>query len=82
MYYWNFNKLIYTSGVITAAIGMINETTSYSENKSTLFPLVYATGGNARYLLPYLDKRIIFEEALVLKGLKTIYDLNKIGELT
>jgi type III pantothenate kinase len=64
------------SGVITATIGMINETTSYLENKSKVFPLVYATGGNARYVLPYLDKRIIIDEALVLKGLKTIYDLN------
>ncbi|MBK9099112.1 MAG: type III pantothenate kinase [bacterium] len=64
------------SGVITATIGMINETTFYLENRSKVFPLIYATGGNARYVLPYLDKRIIYDEALVLKGLKTIYDLN------
>lgn len=64
------------SGVITATVGMIKETTSYLENKSGIFPIVYTTGGNARYVIPYLDKRIIIDEALVLKGLKTIYDLN------
>lgn len=64
------------SGVFTATIGMIKEITSYLENRSKVFPMIYATGGNARYVLPHLDKRIIFDEALVLKGLKTIYDLN------
>lgn len=64
------------SGVYTSTIGMINETISYLTNKSKVSPLIFATGGNARYVLPYLDKRIIFDEALVLKGLKTIYDLN------
>lgn len=64
------------SGVYTSTIGMINETISYLTNKFKVFPLIFATGGNARYVLPYLDKRIIFDEAIVLKGLKTIYDLN------
>jgi type III pantothenate kinase len=68
------------SGVVTATIGMIKETTAYLESKSEVYPLIFATGGNAGYILPYLDDRIIFDEALVLKGLKTIYDLNKPGD--
>jgi type III pantothenate kinase len=64
------------SGVVTATIGLIKETYVYLEKQSGISPIVFATGGNARYMIPYLDFKIIFDEALVLKGLKTIYDLN------
>ena len=68
------------SGVVTATKGMINETASYLKSKSKVSPLIFATGGNAKFVLPYLDPKIIYDEALVLKGLKTIYDLNKSGD--
>lgn len=64
------------SGVVTATVGMINETADYLKSKSKVYPLIFATGGNSRFILPYLDTKIIYDEALVLKGLKTIYELN------
>ena len=66
------------SGVISATVGMIGETINQlgSENDQNL-PLIFVTGGNAKYVLNYLKYKVLFEEALVLKGLKVIYDLNK-----
>ncbi|NWG28248.1 MAG: type III pantothenate kinase [Ignavibacteriaceae bacterium] len=65
------------SGVITATTGLINETIGKlsSENNEQL-PVIFATGGNAGFIIPHLKYKVIFEEALVLKGLKVLYDLN------
>jgi type III pantothenate kinase len=66
------------SGVLTATIGMINETVKQlREISEGLEPILFATGGNAEFILPHIKHKIIYEEALVLKGLKIIYDLNK-----
>ena len=66
------------SGVVTSTIGMINETVNHlSEVRHQIRPLIFTTGGNANYVLPHLKYKVLFEEALVLKGLKVIYDLNK-----
>jgi type III pantothenate kinase len=66
------------SGVISATIGMIGETINQLSSESDQqLPLIFATGGNAKYILPHLRYKVVFEEALVLKGLKVIYDLNK-----
>ena len=65
------------SGVITSTIGMINETVAKLKNESNNNPLIFVTGGNSKLMLPYLSYKVFFEEALVLKGLKIIYDLNK-----
>ncbi|MFI5237114.1 MAG: type III pantothenate kinase [Ignavibacteriales bacterium] len=73
----NSTKSSIMSGVITSTIGLINETINHLNNESNIFPLIFATGGNAKYLLPHLKHNIFFEEALVLKGLKVVYDLNK-----
>ncbi len=64
------------SGVITSSIGLITETVNHITKKSKVIPLVFATGGNAKYILPHLKHDVFFDEALVLKGLKVIYDLN------
>ena len=64
------------SGVLTATIGMINETIKKLNSESGNYPIIYVTGGNARFILPFLDYKIYYEEALVLKGSKVIYDLN------
>lgn len=64
------------SGVITSTIGLISETVNHLNNETKVFPLVFATGGNAKIILPYLKYQIIFKESLVLEGLKIIYDLN------
>jgi len=66
------------SGVINSTIGMINESIKkISEISDQRLPLIFASGGNAKYIIPHLKYPVKFEEALVLKGLKVIYDLNK-----
>jgi len=66
------------SGVISATVGMIGETINQLSSESDQnLPLIFATGGNAKYVLQYLKYKVLFEEALVLKGLNVIYDLNK-----
>jgi type III pantothenate kinase len=66
------------SGVMTSTLGMINETINHlTEISNKNIPLIFATGGNAKHVLPHLKFKVIFDEALVLKGLKEIYYLNK-----
>ena len=65
------------SGVITATIGMINETVSQlKDDRNQKLPVIFITGGNSKFILPQLKYKVFFDEALVLKGLKIIYDLN------
>ena len=64
------------SGVINSTIGMINETVNHLMFHSNSQPIIFITGGNARIISPYLKNEVLFEEALVLKGLKFIYNLN------
>ena len=40
---------------------------------------VVATGGNSRAIIPYCTHNIIRDEFLLLKGLKLIYEKNKVG---
>jgi type III pantothenate kinase len=66
------------SGVINSTIGMIGETIDQLSTTSDYnMPIIFTTGGNAKYILPHLNYKVLFDEALVLKGLKVIYDLNK-----
>ena len=66
------------SGVYNATTGMLNETFNHLKKISNnVEPIIFATGGNAEVIMPYIKHPIIYEEALVLKGLKVIYDLNK-----
>jgi len=81
----NYNGLIgnsthssIISGVVNSTVGMIGETINHViTNSDHNMPIIFATGGNAGYILPHLKYKVLFEEALVLKGLKVIYDLNK-----
>ena len=66
------------NGVVTATIGMINETVNYlSEISKNSLPLIFVTGGNAEFILPLIKQKIFYDKALVLKGLKVIYEMNK-----
>ncbi|MCW9065419.1 MAG: type III pantothenate kinase [Ignavibacteriaceae bacterium] len=65
------------NGVITATIGSINETVNKIREDSKQDPVIFVTGGNARFILPHIKNKVIFDEILVLKGLKLIYDMNK-----
>ena len=73
----NSTETSIVSGVITATIGMISETIENLKNESNTNPIIYVTGGNAKFILPYLSCTVYYEEALVLKGLKIMYDLNR-----
>lgn len=64
------------SGVVNSTIGMINEVVKKIKEVSKITPLIFATGGNSKFILPQIKHEVFFEEALVLKGLKHIYDLN------
>ncbi|MFI5237182.1 MAG: type III pantothenate kinase, partial [Ignavibacteriales bacterium] len=66
------------SGVITSTVGMINEVIHQLKSRGNqIQPVIFATGGNAGYILPHIRHKIFFDEALVLKGLKVIFELNK-----
>jgi len=66
------------SGVVTSTIGMINETVNQlREISNHTLPLIFATGGNAKFIIPHIKHKTFYDEALVLKGLKVIYYLNK-----
>ena len=63
------------SGVINSTLGLINQTINYLKGKNKLIKtVVYVTGGNAEYILPYLEFDYILEEALVLYGIKAVYE--------
>jgi pantothenate kinase type III len=63
--------------VITATTGLLNETIDKLSSKNNeQLPVIFATGGNAGFIIPHLKYEVNFEEALVLKGLKVLYDLN------
>jgi len=55
---------------------MINETINKLKSDADKNPIIFVTGGNAKFILPHIHHKLYFEEALVLKGLKIIYDLN------
>jgi len=65
------------SGVLNATIGLINETVDKLNIESNQIPIIFVTGGNSQFILPHLKHKVNFDQALVLKGLKIIYDLNK-----
>lgn len=64
------------SGVVTATIGMINETVIKLKMDSNQQPIIFATGGNSNFIIPQLKHKIYLDEAIVLKGLKLIRELN------
>ena len=64
------------NGVFTATIGMISETINQLTSESNKVPLIFTTGGNAEPILPHIKHKIIYDKALVLRGLKVAYDLN------
>jgi type III pantothenate kinase len=67
------------SGVFNSTVGMISKTINHlSEISNQNMPILFATGGNAKHVLPHLKYKVLVEEALVLKGLKAIYEMNKI----
>jgi type III pantothenate kinase len=70
----NSTKTSIASGVINSTVGMINQAiVSLAKKPKNLF----ITGGNAKYIIPYLKYDIIYDKALVLYGIKAIYNRNE-----
>ena len=65
------------SGVINATVGMISQTLNNLKTKSDIDPVIFVTGGNSNFILSHLKYKVFYDEALVLRGLKFIYDMNK-----
>ena len=62
------------SGVINATVGAINRAIEHLKQKNNKAAVeIYITGGNAKYILPYLEYEYIFEKGLVLYGIRSVY---------
>ena len=66
------------SGVINSAVGLIEKAVSYLNNLEDCSNLIiYATGGMGDKLQKFLSNKIIYDEFLVLRGIRSLYELNK-----
>lgn len=66
------------SGIINSAVGLIEKVVSYLNNLDDCSNLIiYATGGMADKLQKFLSNKIIYDEFLVLRGIRSLYELNK-----
>jgi len=80
----NYNFLIgddtyssIASGVINSAVGLIEKAVSYLNNLEDCSNLIiYATGGMGDKLQKFLSNKIIYDEFLVLRGIRSLYELN------
>ncbi|MGA9291557.1 MAG: type III pantothenate kinase [Ignavibacteriaceae bacterium] len=71
----NSTKSSIASGVINATAGAINQTIDYLRQHSNKAAIkIYITGGNAKSMLPYLKYEYTYEPALVLYGIKAVYE--------
>lgn len=70
-------KSAIAGGIINSVAGMINQVAGHltaNENVNTI--QAYVTGGNAREMMKYLSIKHEYVEDLVLRGAKSIYELN------
>jgi len=66
------------SGIITTTVGMIEKTINHLREKFGAKVIkCFITGGNAKHVQLYLPKDFIYDEALVLKGVNSVYNLNR-----
>ncbi len=71
----NSTKSSIASGVINSTIGAINQTIDYIKQKNKRAEIkIFITGGNAKFILPYLKYDYIYEQGLVLYGIRAIYE--------
>ncbi|MFC2119803.1 type III pantothenate kinase [Bacteroidota bacterium] len=67
------------SGVINSAVGLIEKVISHLNNLDDCSNLIiYATGGMAGKLQNFLPKNLVYDEFLVLKGIRSLYELNNV----
>ena len=66
------------SGIITTTVGMIEKTLNHLKEKYGAKVIkCFITGGNAKQVQIFLPKDFIYDEALVLKGVNSVYNLNR-----
>lgn len=66
------------SGIITTTVGMIEKTINHLKEKYSAKDIkCFITGGNAKQVQQFLPEDFIFDEALVLKGVISVYNLNR-----
>lgn len=65
------------SGIITTTLGMIEKTIKHLKEKyGAKYIKCFITGGNAKQVQSFLPNDFIYDEALVLKGVNIVYNLN------
>ena len=66
------------SGVLNSTVGLIEKSIeSISNLDESKVVTIYLTGGMAEALKEYLPGDVIYDRFLVLRGIKSVYDLNK-----
>ncbi len=65
------------SGVLNSTLGLIEKTISYiKQNYKAKNIFIYATGGNANEILKQINFEYVYDESLVLLGVKSVWELN------
>ena len=65
------------SGIINSTIGVIERTIDFLKRERNAEEIkIYVTGGNAEVMIRFFDFEFIYEKGLVLKGIKSIYNMN------
>lgn len=83
--YLNFigrdTKSSIASGILNSTISLIEKTYNHLKNNLLAEDIfIYITGGNARLIQPYIKFENKLIEDLVLAGVRSVYERNKIGK--
>ena len=66
-----------SSGVLNATLGLIDKTLDGIKAQYKVEEIkVFYTGGNAEIISPFLPKEFNFDKALVLRGVKVVWEIN------
>ena len=65
------------SGIMYGNAGMIDGILEHMEEELGEPATIIATGGLSRFVVPLCKHKIIYDDALLLKGLMIIYEKNK-----
>lgn len=66
------------SGILNSTLGLIEKTIIHLKQEYKVENIfIYITGGNAKEILSHFNANYIFEESLVLLGVKAVWDINK-----
>jgi type III pantothenate kinase len=83
--YLNFigkdTKSSIASGILNSIISLIEKAHHYLKNNFSAEDIyIYITGGNARLIQPYIKFENKLIDDLVLAGVRSVYERNKIGK--